>query len=151
MATANSVDATTSAGATGGRHRTLRRIGAVLAGLLVIVILSVGTDQVMHATGIFPPFGQPMAGGLFVLALAYRIVYGVAGSYVAARLAPDRPMQHALALGVVGLVLSIAGTVATWGRGPEFGPAWYALAVIAIAIPCAWAGGLLRRRQLSAR
>jgi hypothetical protein len=151
MATANSVNATTPGGATGGRYRTLRRIGAVLAGLLVIVILSVGTDQVMHATGIFPPFGQAMGGALFVLALAYRIVYGVAGSYVAARLAPDRPMQHALALGVVGLVVSIAGAVATWGRGPEFGPAWYALAVIAIAIPCAWAGGVLRRRQLSAR
>ena len=42
----------------------------------------------LHTTGIFPPFGQPMAAGLFLLASAYRIVYGVAGSYSAAWLAP---------------------------------------------------------------
>jgi hypothetical protein len=43
-----------------------------------------------------------------------------AGSYLAARLAPDRPMQHALVLGAVGLALSIAGAVGTWNAGPEF-------------------------------
>jgi hypothetical protein len=26
----------------------------------------------------------------------------------------------------------------------DAGPAWYSLAVIAIAMPCAWAGGKLR-------
>jgi hypothetical protein len=137
---------------TSPRPRRLgRSIGAVLAGLLVIVILSTATDSVLHATGVFPPYGEPMAGALFVLALAYRIVYAVAGSYVTARLAPDRPMQHALLLGVIGVVLSTAGTVATWGRGPEFGPKWYALAVIAIALPCAWAGARLRSMQLRPR
>jgi hypothetical protein len=92
-----------------------------------------------------------MADALFLLATAYRIVYGVAGSYLAARLAPDRPMQHALALGVVGFAISTAGAVATWNAGPAFGPKWYALAVIAIALPCAWAGGRLRERQVRAR
>jgi len=51
----------------------------------------------------------------------------------------------------VGLAVSIAGAVATWNRGPEFGPKWYPLAVIAMAIPCAWAGGALRGMQLRAR
>ena len=40
------------------------------------------------------------------------------------------------------------GAVATWNRGPELGPKWYALAVMAIALPCAWAGGKLREAQL---
>jgi hypothetical protein len=132
-------------------RRILRSIGAVLAGLFVIIILSSATDMALHASGIFPPFGQPMADGLFLLATAYRIVYGVAGSYLAARLAPDRPMQHALALGVVGLAISIAGAAATWNAGPTFGPKWYSLAVIAIALPCAWAGGKLRDMQVRAR
>ncbi len=132
-------------------RRVLRRIGAVLAGALAVIILSIGTDVVLHATGVFPPWGQPMVNALFLLATAYRIIYGVAGSYIAARLAPDRPMAHAMALGVVGLAASIAGAVVTWGRGPEFGPAWYPLAVIAIAMPCAWAVGGLRRMQLRAR
>ena len=132
-------------------RRILRSIGAVLAGLLAIIILSSATDMALHASGIFPPFGQPMADGLFLLATAYRIVYGVAGSYLAARLAPDRPMQHALTLGVVGLAISIAGAVATWNAGPAFGPKWYPLALIAIALPCAWAGGRLREMQVRAR
>ena len=132
-------------------RRVLRRAGAVLAGLLAVIILSIGTDAVLHATGVFPPWGQPMAGALFLLATAYRTVYSVAGGYIAARLAPDRPMTHALALGVVGLAVSSAGAVVTWGRGPAFGPHWYPLALIALAMPCAWAGGILRVMQLRAR
>jgi hypothetical protein len=121
-------------------RRILRSIGAVLAGFLVIVVLSLATDAALHATGVFPPIGQQMTDGLFVLASVYRIVYGVAGGYVAARLAPDRPMQHALALGAIGLVLSSVGAVVMW----DAGPAWYSLAIIAIAMPCAWVGGKLR-------
>jgi len=132
-------------------RRMLRSIGAVLAGLVAIFILSTGTDAVLHATGVFPPFGQPMSDTLFLLAMGYRIVYGVATSYLVARLAPDRPMRHALAFGVVGVVLSTVATVATWNRGPEFGPKWYALAVVAIAIPCAWAGGRLFDLQMRAQ
>ena len=132
------------------RH-VLRRTGAVLAGLFAVIILSIGTDAVLHATGVFPPWGQPMVDALFLLATAYRTVYGVAGSHITARLAPDRPMQHALAGGLVGLALSSAGAVATWGRGPAFGPHWYPLALIALAMPCAWAGGRLAGVQLRAR
>jgi len=128
-----------------------RSIGALLAGFLAVIILSLGTDVALHATGVFPPWGQPMAEALFLLATAYRAVYGVAGSYIAARLAPHRPMAHALALGVVGLAASIAGAVATWNRGPAFGPHWYPLALIATAMPCAWAGGRLRGVQSRAR
>jgi hypothetical protein len=120
-------------------RRVLRRIGAVLAGLLAIFVLSTATDVALHAAGVFPPWGARMSDSLFLLALSYRIVYGVAGCYIAARLAPDRPMQHALALGAVGVVFSTAGAVAMW----DAGPGWYSLAVIAIAPPCAWAGGRL--------
>ena len=126
---------------TQGSRRTLRSIGAVFAGFLAIVILSTVTDIVLHATDVFPPWGQPMSDGLFLLATAYRIIYSIAGCYIAARLAPDRPMQHALAVGVVGVVVSTAATVVTWNRGPAFGPKWYPLALIAVAMPCAWAGG----------
>ena len=105
------------------------------------MVLSLGTDSALRAAGVFPPLGQqpPMSDSLFLLATAYRIVYGVAGTYLIARLAPDRPMQHALALGAVGVVFSTAGAVAMW----DAGPVWYSLVVIAIAMPCAWAGGKL--------
>lgn len=129
-----------------GRRRTLRRISAVVAGFLVLAILSTATDAVLHATGIFPAVGKPMASSLFLIATAYRIIFGVLGSYVAARLAPYRPMQHALILGAIGVVLSTAGAIAMW----DAGPAWYSLAIIAIALPCAWVGARLRLRQLQA-
>jgi len=128
-----------------------RSIGAVLAGVLAIILLSIGTDMALHATGIYPPWGQRMADSLFLLATAYRILFAVTGSYIAARLAPDRPMRHALMIGVVGLVLSLVGAVATRNEGPEFGPKWYSLAIIVIAMPCAWAGGRLRDMQLRGR
>ncbi len=128
-----------------------RSIGAVLAGIVAVVILSLGTDIVLHAVGVFPPWGQPVGDNPLLLATIYRTVYSVVGSYITARLAPDRPMQHTLAGGVVGLVVSIVGLAVTWNKGPAFGPHWYPLALIALAMPCAWAGGTLRETQLQER
>jgi hypothetical protein len=139
------------AGETQRPRRIGRSVGALLAGFLFVVMLSIGTDLALHATGVFPPLGQPMSDALFLLATAYRTIFGAAGSYVMARLAPDRPMQHALLGGVIGLVLSTVGAVVTWNRGPAFGPHWYALALVVTALPCAWLGGRLRIMQLRAR
>jgi len=125
--------------------------GAVLAGILVGAVLSLGTDVVLHATRVFPPWGQPASDALLLLATAYRTVYSVAGSYITARLAPNRPMLHALVLGVLGLAVSIAGTVVTWNKGPAFGPHWYPVALVVLAVPQCWAGGKLYEMQLRAR
>jgi hypothetical protein len=124
-------------------RRLGRSIGALLSGFVVGVILSLGTDMALHATGIFPPWGQAMSDGLFLLATAYRIVYNIVACYIIARVAPNRPMLHALIGGAIGLVLSAVGAGATWNKGPEFGPHWYPLALIATALPCAWIGGKL--------
>lgn len=128
-------------------RRPLRSVGAVLAGFLTIGILSTAIDAVLHATGVYPPAPQIMSHGLFALALSYRIALGVLSGYVTARLAPHRPVAHALALGLVGVVLSTAGSIAMWA----YGPAWYSLGNIAIAVPCAWAGARLCLRQLGHR
>src|SRR2546426_12472211 len=102
-------------------RRIGRSIGAVLAGMLAGIILTLGTDIVLHAIGVFPPWGQSMVGfdGPLLLATVYRTVYAVVGSYIIARLAPDRPMQHALVGGVVGLAVSTVGAVVTWNRSEE--------------------------------
>jgi len=134
------------------RRRRFRGTAAVVAGLAVNVVLGLGTDQLLHMVGVYPrAWGQPMADSLFLLATGYRVVYGVAGAYLTARLAPDRPMGHALALGVVGAVIGTVGAVATWNAGPAFGPRWYPLSLIPLAVACAWVGGRLgaggRRRE----
>ena len=130
---------------------TWKSIGAVLAGILVGAVLSLGTDVVLHATHVFPPWDQPASNALLLLATAYRIVYSIAGSYVTARLAPNRPMLHALVLGALGLVVCIVCAMVTWNKGPAFGPHWYPVALIVLAIPQCWVGGKLYEMQLGTR
>lgn len=132
--------------------RQLRRsIGAVIAGILVGAVLAIGTDVVLHLARVFPPWDQPASDRLLLLATAYRTIYSVAGSYLTARLAPNRPMLHALVLGVLGLAVCILGAVVTWNKGPAFGPHWYPLALIVLAMPQCWLGGKLYEMQLRAR
>jgi hypothetical protein len=140
----------------GGQDRMTRRpreilqsIGALFAGFVVNVALSLGTDVVLHAVGITPALGQTQTDSQLLLATAYRTLYGVVSSYVVARLAPNRPMGHALLGGAIGMALGTVGAVATWIKG--LGPHWYPLALIVTALPSAWVGGKLRVMQLAGR
>jgi len=146
-----STDFSTIAGMPETNGRTPRRLGrsagALVAGFVVVVVLSIGTDFALHGLRIFPPIGQSMSDALFLLATVYRTVYGVAGSYITARLAPHRPMLHALVGGAVGLAIATTGAVVTWNRGPEFGPHWYPIALIVLGMPTAWLGGKLRELE----
>ena len=117
-----------------------RSVGAVAAGFVAVAIVSLGTDIVMHATGVYPPWGQRMSDALFALATLYRTIYGIGGSYITARLAPNKPMQHSIAGALIGIILSTAATAATWNKGPEFGPHWYPIALIVFTLPTAWLG-----------
>jgi hypothetical protein len=88
-----------------------------------------------------------MSDGLFALATIYRTVYGVVGSYTTARLAPRRPMLHAMVGAILGTIVGTVGAVVTWNH-TELGPHWYPLALIATAFPCAWIGGRIREAQI---
>ena len=117
-----------------------RSIGAVLLGFVVVVVLSLGTDQVLHVLGVYPPWGQPMNDpGQNLLALGYRCLYGVLGSYLTAKFAPHSPMRHALIGGAIGFVVSTAGAIATIPM--HLGPAWYPILLALSALPTAWLGG----------
>jgi len=83
--------------------------------------------------------------GLNLLALSYRIIYTVLGSYITARLAPHSPMRHVWVLGVIGFIVGMAGAIAAMPM--HLGPAWYPIAIALTALPCAWLGGVLRIRQ----
>lgn len=94
----------------------LQSIGAVIAGAAISILLEVGTDAAMRALGIFPKVEGSMSDALFALATAYRTIFGVLGAYITARLAPSRPMMHALILGALGTVAAAAGAIAMWDR-----------------------------------
>lgn len=125
----------------------IKSIGAILAGLITIIVLSNGTDTILEATGVFTPVEVQRERGfdtpwMVVLAILYRGVYTVVGGYVTAALAPDRPMRHAIILGTVGIVLGVLGAIATWG----ITPAWFTISLLALGLPCVWLGGRLRTR-----
>jgi len=126
--------------------RPFRSTAAVLAGFLLVVILSLATDQALHVLQVYPPWGEPMWDPrLNLLALAYRTIYTIASGYVTASLAPNRPMRHVMVVGVIGTIAGTAGLVATWNLG--FGPRWYPLALAISGFPCVWLGGALFARR----
>jgi len=125
-----------------------RSVVALLAGFVVGVAITLATDFVLHLVGIFPPLGQPTGSKPLVLATIYRTVYQVIASYITARLAPYGPMGHALVGGAIGLAICILGAAVTWNKGPAFGPHWYPVALIVLAMPTAWLGGKLRTIQM---
>lgn len=119
-------------------------IAAVFAGFVAVVVLSLGTDLLVQWLCDDLPRGQEVLGtGRLLLALAYRTAYGVAGSFLAARLAPRAPIAHAMILGGIGFVLSVIGMVAMWHLGAN----WYPIALVVTALPGAWLGGVLARRM----
>jgi hypothetical protein len=129
-----------------------RRIGrsilAGLAGIFTAVVPTIATDALLHAAGLFSYSGHTKGNAAFLLATTYRTIYGLAGSYVTARVAPYRPMAHALVLGAIGTLINIIAAVVTWNRGPEFGPHWYPLALAVLSMPQSWAGARLLEWQL---
>lgn len=136
---------------TQAQRQTGRSIMAVIVGIVAGVLPTLITDAALHATHVFPPLGQSMSDRLFVLATAYRIVFSTFGSYLIARLAPNRPMRHALIGGIIGVILSAIGAALTWNHVPSLGPHWYPIALIVTALPCAWLGGKVRLMQLARR
>src|SRR3982751_1125390 len=119
-----------------------RSIGALLAGFLTVVLLLLGTDELLHILNVYPPWSEGMHDpALNLLALSYRIVYTVIGNYVVARLAPNRPMGHVWVSGFIGLFLGTIGAIVTIPM--NLGPAWYPIAIALTALPCSWVGGAL--------
>ncbi len=116
-----------------------KSIWAVVAGVLFIIIVTTLVDVVLHVARVYPPWDQPIDDRLALLATSYRIVISVAGAWLTAKLAPDKPMKHALILGYVGVALGLAGLAATWNAG--LGPRWYPIALVLLAIPQCWLGG----------
>lgn len=118
----------------------LRTVGAVAAGCGATSVLALTADQLVR-------LGLPhrfLIGGnaeLLVL-LALLAATGtavIAGSFLAAHMAPQRPLFHALLVGSVVYVLSLAAASILWTEAP----AWFHNAVVLIQLPAAWIGGLL--------
>ena len=127
-------------------RRLGRSILAVLAGIAVGIVLSLGTDWGLRRIGLVPAQNERWPNQLLLLAAIYRSIYGVIASYVIARLAPNRPMGHSLVAGALGMLVSTLGAAAAWST--TVGQHWYEVALVLTAIPTAWIGAKLRLMQL---
>lgn len=125
----------------------LRSIAAIVAGFVFIVALSIGADTILRSVmpGLFDAAGRVDSVPALLFIMAYVGVFAVSGCYLAARLAPKRPMLHALILGALGLVFNIGGTIAMWNTAP----AWYHIVAPVLVMPYAWMGGRLREIELA--
>jgi hypothetical protein len=142
MATADQETMTPQSAEPARRPRRLRSTAAIFSGFVAVVVLSLGTDQIMHLLGVYPPWDKPMHDtGLLVLALSYRMIYTAIGGFIAAWLAPEAPMRHAVILGLIGLVPGGAGVIA--GAAMDLGPLWYPIALALTGLPCCCLGGVL--------
>ena len=122
---------------------TLKSIGAVVAGFVTVVILSLLTDTILEQLGVFPPIGTGLfVTWMLVLAFVYRSIYAVVGGYVTASLAPDRPMRHVTILGVIGIIGGTLGVIAGWDLSAH----WYPIALAVTAFPLTWWGGKLKTK-----
>lgn len=122
--------------------KILRSFVAILGGMAFIFLTHSGTDLILESLGVFTPPDQGFhTPWMVVTAFIYRTIYSVGGCYVAGRFAPSRPMLHAMILGVIGLVLG--GLAAILVIPMNLSPAWYPIALAAVAVPCGWLGGRL--------
>lgn len=123
----------------------LRSIGAVVFGFFLIAFLSFAADFVLRMAmpGVFDEAGRVGSVPVLLLVQGYVGVFAITGCYAAARLAPGRPMLHALVLGLLGLVFNVIGTVVMWNTAPV----WYHVMALALVMPYAWIGGRLGERS----
>ena len=129
-------------------NKALRGIGCLLAGMITGAVPAIATDFILERTGVFPSFAEQMEHGLpvwwmLLLALTYRLIYQTLGSFVTAKLAPDRPMFYVAIGAAIGFVVCVIGTIVMWDKGSH----WYPIALAVLTPPTAWLGGALATRS----
>jgi hypothetical protein len=108
-----------------------RSLAALFAGMLIVIILSVGSDVLLEKT-IWPKV--PL-----LVALLYRTVYAAIGGFLTAMLSPSHQMRNVYTLAILGSILGILGALANWGRPDN----WYPIALVIFSFAAVVGGGKL--------
>lgn len=110
----------------------MRSVAAVAAGYLVFAVSAVVLFQV---SGRAPHAAVPTS--FLMWSTAYGAAFAALGGFLAARVAPSRPVRHAAAVGLVIFALALASLLAS----PAGDSVWSQIAAMAVMAPAAWAGG----------
>jgi hypothetical protein len=115
----------------------MQSVIAIVAGYLVFGVSS----AILFRVGGQDPHLLPTPGFL-LCSVAYGTAFAAAGGYLAARLAPRRPLTHAAILAA----LLAAGALAAIALERSAGSIWSQLLVLVVMTPAALGGGYLRVR-----
>jgi hypothetical protein len=119
------------------KKETSKSIAAVIVGFAVLAILSTITDSFLEKAGVMKT--QPFVENpvwVIAIVILYRTIFSTIGCYLTARIAPNKPAQHAMILGTVCVVLTTVGLIVMW----DIPPRWYPISLIVLTLPAAWLG-----------
>lgn len=116
-----------------------KSIGVILLSFAIIALMSVLTDFLLEKIGVLPnPEKGLFETWAILLVLFYRAIYTVFAGFIIARLAPNKPILHAIILGVIGTSITL------WAiSSPEFAQKstlWFGYTLAILTIPCLWLG-----------
>ena len=128
----------------------VRLIISVIAGIMLAMILSFLTHELLFLIGIFPQIGKPMFDNqLVIIELVYHSLYAVAGGYLTAKIAEKKARRAVFILGTKEAIMWLLGTLLLWNHSP----AWYNLTKALLGVPLAMLGGFIyekiKKRRLS--
>ncbi len=126
-----------------------KSVGAVLAGYLVSALLTGVTISVLGV--VFPESYKPENTGWVIFNVFYGCAFAVIGGYMSARLAPSRPFNHALVLGILMALFAVLTgyMVSVTPPSPEYTtqPGWYYPVLAVTVLPSILLGAWIYARS----
>jgi len=123
----------------------MRNTLSVLAGFVIWTILFLLSNQVLFR--LFPErFDADMVttdGGLLGATLFLTTLFSVLAGLATARVAPSRPLAHAVALGVLQTLIGLGVQSGYWNVLPS----WYNVAFVVFLLPATIVGGWIQVRR----
>lgn len=116
----------------------LRLIIAVAAGIVITMVLSISTHEILHLIGLFPAPTEPMFNTkLLLITLIYHSLYAIVGAYFTAKIAEKKAIKAAFLLGSKEAIMWLIGTLLLWHH--TLG--WFNITKAIMGIPLALIGG----------
>ena len=120
-----------------------RSVFAVVAGIVTLTVASFAIEGAVGLLVNAPVVNQQL--WFRMLTMGYTLACVAAGGYVAAWLARRMEVRHAVVMGAVEAMFTIGAMI----QLRESQPLWTWTAGIALIVPAAWLGGMIRAKLRS--
>jgi hypothetical protein len=122
----------------------LRLILSVIAGIIIAMLLSVITHEILHLADIFPAMGKPMFDTkLLWLSLSYHCLYALIAAYFTAMIADKKAKKATFILGTKEAIMWLLGALLLWQHAAP----WHNITKALLGVPIAMLGGDIYARH----